>query len=213
MRMAKKYQMDKIHKRLASLVESQWPKNLIEWDQYQTTISRHPELFLEPAAAISLASEHNIKRVLPVAFYLLSIADPNQEYESELTGEPTATPPSRARWDLLGHRDYRKLIVGKEKITLEVKRIRGITFACPHNEYKYGSRIDHVCLETFRSGSPSAEHRFDALKFLSPLTDDDCSNKTRQLNRKEFWKKLPEFFGIEGIDLCECVSLVSIRLF
>ena len=194
MRMAKKYQMDKIHKRLASLVESQWPKNLSEWDQYQTTISQHPELSLEPAAAISLASEHNIKRILPIAFYLLSMADANQEYESKPADKPSVTP-SRARWNLLSHNDYRKLIVGKERIALEVKRIRDTPFSCSHNGRSYDPVPYQNCIVTFRPGNPSAEHRFDVLKFLTPRGDGNCSNPIRTLNRKEFWKKLPEFFA------------------
>ena len=67
-RMANKYQMVNIYKHLVLLVETQWPQSLIGWDHYQNAAGKYPRLLLNPAAAIALASENGVKRILPVAF-------------------------------------------------------------------------------------------------------------------------------------------------
>ena len=207
-RMANKYQMVNIYKHLVLLVETQWPQSLIGWDHYQNAAGKYPRLLLDPAAAIALASENGVKRILPVAFYLLSIADEKKDYRNKYTFRSKSLTSLNSdsslfynvpfvRWELLTHKNFRKLMTGKEKIAQELKKYQNNSFSCSCN-YLNCATVAEFKAELSRS---LPNYRFDVLRFLSPK--EDCLAKTREGMRKEFWEKLPSIFGIEGIDTCK----------
>ena len=208
--MTSKYQMVHIHVHLVSLVEAQWPRSLIEWDHYQNAVSKYPQLLLDPAAAIALASENGIKRILPVAFYLLSIADEKKDYcaKSNLRAEArtnSSSGPSQipfydipfVRWELLTHKDFRKLMTGKEKIALKLKNYQNNSYSCSCNNHNC-TAVAEFKADLARS---LPNYRFDILRFLQPK--EDCLAKIKKEMRKEFWGKLPSIFKIEGVNMCK----------
>ncbi|PAV15175.1 hypothetical protein PNOK_0893600 [Pyrrhoderma noxium] len=167
MRLAKKYSMDKIIHQLSAAVLAQWPRSLLAYQNYISGISaaisssgantpepspangsrtkmgrNHdfvcvPPPHLEPAAAITLANEHeSLKSILPIAFYMLSLRSPFVNYPDSSHSSsvyPTSTSGAGAgagststsggaaylegaRWDLLSSADMRRLYAGQANL-------------------------------------------------------------------------------------------------
>ena len=165
MRLAKKYSMDKIIHQLSAAVLAQWPRSLLAYQNYisgisaaisssgsntpepssvngsRTKMSRNhdfvcvPPPHLEPAAAITLANEHeSLKSILPIAFYMLSLRSPfvnypdsshsSSVYPSSTSGAGAGASSTSggaaylegARWDLLSSADMRRLYAGQANL-------------------------------------------------------------------------------------------------
>lgn len=124
LRIAVKYDMESLRKRLVSVVADEWPLTLEAWDLWQenilktwprpgsrnTTFCTFNEWAPEPASAIMFARAFGCAEILPAAFYLLStIKDP----------KPWDTPgmeevrTHRARWHLLDATAWQTLYRGR----------------------------------------------------------------------------------------------------
>jgi hypothetical protein len=128
LKMATKYQFDRLRERIVKHVESDWPTTLHAWDFRQAEIIRyqkdHPEPkegefthehFPEPVSAIRLAREFNIPTILPAAFYHLSTVPPENHWEGE-AGQDEYW--QRARWDLMQHGDFMNLLFFNTRVWL-----------------------------------------------------------------------------------------------
>lgn len=85
LKMATKYQLDAIRARIVSAIEADWPLSLDEWNKVDLLMDLKSkgdglrfkclpsDAFLpEPAAAIALARQFDIPKILPAAYYELS---------------------------------------------------------------------------------------------------------------------------------------------
>lgn len=87
-----------------------------------TTSCSDPPPHLEPAAAITLANEHEtLKSILPIAFYMLSLRSPFVDYPSSSSAGNVDSPLAKvylegARWDLLSSSDMRRLYAGQANL-------------------------------------------------------------------------------------------------
>ncbi|KDQ58288.1 hypothetical protein JAAARDRAFT_177480 [Jaapia argillacea MUCL 33604] len=136
MRLCGKYQIDGLLGYLKGLIESAWPKTLVEWDTLETEIDlkldfrRYGESlddfiddqYPEPASAIVLAREFDITSILPAAFYHLSRLDTEMD-DKKNRGDYDDTFMSRlgegqraANWGCLSSSDLLSLIRGRERI-------------------------------------------------------------------------------------------------
>ena len=130
MRLATKYQVDSLCKRIANHLEQQWPKTLEEYAQLQSTREaawdirtrfRTPPVyasFPEPAAAISLAVEYNIPSILPAAFYALAMSNPElNAWDCALESSFQYDKTRPARWSLLDKGSLLRCYQGKHTLS------------------------------------------------------------------------------------------------
>ncbi|KAJ7284050.1 hypothetical protein C8J57DRAFT_1053191 [Mycena rebaudengoi] len=122
--MATKYEMDTLRTRIVTQIEADWPSTLAEWDRLETEIGslaifdddgvcldrRLPE----PGAAISLAMDYRITKILPAAFYHLSRLSTTADWDADPNGldEDART----ARWSFLHATELKLLLKVRETI-------------------------------------------------------------------------------------------------
>ncbi|KAI0074102.1 hypothetical protein K474DRAFT_1602155 [Panus rudis PR-1116 ss-1] len=133
LRLASKYQIEPLRERLVELFLHSWPKTLTEFDsaekafrekafhhqvhgdrQFRINDRFAEDSFPEPASAIQLARELDIRGVLPAAFYSLARIpfDNDRETRHKLYGPAIRT----ARWCMLDLEGHRQVIRGREKL-------------------------------------------------------------------------------------------------
>ena len=143
-----------------------------------------------------------------MAFYLLSIADEKKDYRNKYTFRSKSLTSLNSdsslfynvpfvRWELLTHKDFRKLMTGKEKIALKLKNYQNNSYSCSCNNHNC-TAVAEFKADLARS---LPNYRFDILRFLRPK--EDCLAKIKKEMRKEFWGKLPSIFKIEGVNTCK----------
>ncbi|KAJ7682566.1 hypothetical protein DFH06DRAFT_1314768 [Mycena polygramma] len=133
--MATKYEMEALRDRIVAQLQADWPNTLTEWDRLETEVeslldeheSKDDEtvdgLYLderlpEPAAAIRLAMDCNVPRILPAALYHLSRLKTDDDWLEYRKDRTTLLQTSRtARWDLLEAADYKLLLKIREMLT------------------------------------------------------------------------------------------------
>ena len=206
MRLAKKYDMDKLIRLLIPLVEAQWPRTLMEWDVYTVHNKKHPEAHLEPAAAIVLATEHNITSILPAAYYLLSQIGIYDDYDSN----GPKTRKLTARWDMLSPRDYRRLIYGKETLPGIIESLAATVFRCSSEQ----------CGRKLALLSALRDQR-DFLSIITPLdlASIPCSScrswmfrDPPRILRQKAWDGLPVIFNF-GNDISAFPEIDDFRAY
>jgi len=116
--LADKYNLHGMKGFVQSTLEAEWPRSLEHWDLMDNRrstmqiegIMMSSDLFPEPAAAVRLAKQYQIKTVLPAALYHLSRSDREKKgAPAAAGGAGTQTPrgsaaksgDARARWDLV----------------------------------------------------------------------------------------------------------------
>lgn len=131
LRLADKYDIESLRKRLVSIVVNQWPLTLDAWDKqreefYASWPAGLPsdadsdddemeqdlhDYLPEPASAIAFAREFDCPEILPAAFYGLSINKGLVDWDHyDHDSEPMLYP---ARWSLLDAASWRTLYRGR----------------------------------------------------------------------------------------------------
>ncbi|KAF8195644.1 hypothetical protein K438DRAFT_1826289 [Mycena galopus ATCC 62051] len=131
--MAVKYEMDRLRDRIVTQLQADWPYSLAEWDRLETEIRCLEEehnnadhyavdgLYLderlpEPAAAIRLATEWDIPRIMPSAVYHLSRLTTENDWLEGREDRLTLVERT-ARWDLLEAADLKLVLKVREMLT------------------------------------------------------------------------------------------------
>ncbi|KAJ6490351.1 hypothetical protein C8R47DRAFT_1014560 [Mycena vitilis] len=132
--MATKYEMEALRDRIVAQLQADWPNTLTEWDRLETEVesimdeheSKEGELvdglylderLPEPAAAIRLAMDCNVPRIMPAALYHLSRLRTDDDWLQYHEDRPTLIQVNRtARWDLLEAADYKLLLKIREML-------------------------------------------------------------------------------------------------
>ncbi|KAH8113883.1 hypothetical protein DFH11DRAFT_1743985 [Phellopilus nigrolimitatus] len=222
--MATKYEMTAVRERIVKHVEEDWPIDLAGWDIFEDNVlglERYkPDALLdriipEPASAIMLARRFNIPRILPAAFYCLSMINAHHDWSNHV--EPDSTDETSddgsedwpmdlgtktARWSLLSAKDLLDLTRG-----IEVLKKKGTNLNIDYSESK--TICGSSCPETFRDAvddikSEASEH--DLIYALRNVDDDclDCSHCQSRFSRKvkslreSIWESLPRYFNLIG---------------
>ncbi|EIM82193.1 uncharacterized protein STEHIDRAFT_23738, partial [Stereum hirsutum FP-91666 SS1] len=137
LKMANKYQVDKIRRIIIERLESDWPQSLADWRRLEAEIEvmgsdgwahvEDPDTMVhlhldrrlpEPASAIRLAQEYNIPSILPAAYYQLSRL--TVEYDTESVEQDAEAfvmthgiVQRTAQWSLLEGRDFMRVLRGQ----------------------------------------------------------------------------------------------------
>ncbi|KAF7352601.1 BTB domain-containing protein [Mycena venus] len=132
--MATKYEMEALRERIVTQLQADWPHSLGEWDRLETEIcgleAEHDDdddymvddLYLderlpEPAAAIRVAADLNVPRILPSAVYHLSRLSTDDDWLELHKTRTTLGLARTARWDLLEAADLKLVLKVRELIT------------------------------------------------------------------------------------------------
>ncbi|KAJ7648500.1 hypothetical protein B0H17DRAFT_958921 [Mycena rosella] len=132
--MATKYEMEPLRERIVAQLEADWPTSVAEWDRLGTEVRalrwEHStsggytvdDLYLddrlpEPGAAIRLAMDFNIPKILPAAFYHLSRLSIDADWLEFRKNRERLGLERTARWDLLEAGDFKLLLKLREVIT------------------------------------------------------------------------------------------------
>ncbi|KAF7301876.1 BTB domain-containing protein [Mycena indigotica] len=122
---ATKYEMDALRDRIVTQLEADWPYTLRGWDRLESEIEglieededgdvdglHIDDKLPEPCAAVRLAVECSIPKILPSALYHLSRLDIQDDWlESRKDDSRSTTTNRTARWDLLVGDDFRLLL-------------------------------------------------------------------------------------------------------
>ena len=223
MRLVKKYDLEHLRSTLASRVEAQWPQSLVEWSVYKDYTKRlaaHLLLsdarILEPAAAIRLATDHDIPRILPAAFYALSCLNIDDDWETRkdrLKRTGRLLLPS-ARWHLLTQSDHSRLRRGERELNKAgrdyfKKLSTGTLCTIPNCHMQFRDTVGSAVEAIF-----AAQERRDMLEVLDIHMKAEswktlctlCRSKIQKQardTRENIWQRLPEFFGLGDIPGCE----------
>ncbi|KAJ7178919.1 hypothetical protein C8R46DRAFT_887153 [Mycena filopes] len=135
--MAIKYEMEPLRDRIIAQLQADWPNSLAEWDRLETeahalwiehasaaaTDFKIASLSLddrlpEPAAAIRLAADCNIPKIMPAAVYHLSRLETDQDWleSHKETSDANYDCNRTARWDLLEAADLKLVLKLRETI-------------------------------------------------------------------------------------------------
>ncbi|KAF7291045.1 BTB domain-containing protein [Mycena chlorophos] len=215
--MATKYEMDALRNRIVSQLQADWPHTLREWDRLESEIEalveEHEscdELMVdethlddrlpEPCAAIRLAMECRIPKILPAALYHLSRLDIDDDWfecrqnDAMDDGEPRRT----ARWDLLLGDDFRLLLKLRHLLSNydydEIYANYGAASSC---------RSPEACLDGWYKTRGHWESCTDPLKELQSFVQDrpstlckhcwsSAQNKAQDA-REDLWKEICMF--------------------
>lgn len=134
LKLASKYQMEELRKRIVFRVEADWPQSISEWHRFDTTpmpkapsdatytCPRSKTLILEPVSAIRLARTYNIPAILPAAFYHLSRLSIERSWNAccgshaKLEAISDIRYKIGARWELATGDDFRCLLHGRRAL-------------------------------------------------------------------------------------------------
>lgn len=206
-KMALKYKVDYITDVLSEQLEQDWPKNIWEWDAYESDHalyikggrSNYADMNPEPVAAIQFAREANLQSILPAAFYQLSTISMECDFDKQARLDPSLLSDYRcARWSELTKEDLFCLIAGRDSLATLLKKIQlWFVTLIPAEESK--CREAWTLMPTLKSD--------DILRELQELCKPDklpgalmcksCRDKVNERGRKEreaIWKLLPQYF-------------------
>ncbi|KIP07173.1 hypothetical protein PHLGIDRAFT_127803 [Phlebiopsis gigantea 11061_1 CR5-6] len=146
MRIATKYQIDTVRRRIIDIMHDSWPQTFEHWLRYQSEIAvlrtmhagrddglvdgkSFEECIPEPASAIRFAQDFDVPSILPFAFYTLAGIPIHHDWDEMRKGNghkrsANARTQSRtARWDLLDVQDYKKVMAYREALAERVCQV------------------------------------------------------------------------------------------
>ncbi|KZT25476.1 hypothetical protein NEOLEDRAFT_1065077 [Neolentinus lepideus HHB14362 ss-1] len=238
--MCNKYDIKDFRKQIISRMEGDWPTTLNAWDDLELEISQRwqtsqirlrmaycvDDILPEPVSAINLAHECNVPTILPAAFYHLSrlplvfvrgtYITINYEEAGDAIFHDIAADGylerggRTASWQDLSSADHFRLMMGKESIRGEVRRLldelldassSSICPSCPKD--LISSFVD----KTQRSMDRKTT-RFDPLSMLCETVDKNMSpsacpqcrwraSDMMERLRETLWAKLPFCFHVK----------------
>lgn len=148
MRIATKYEIDPVRRRVIDIMHDSWPQTFEDWLRYQSEITiirtmhagslsddglvdgkSFEERIPEPASAIRFAQDFDVPSILPLAFYTLAGIPIHHDWDEARKGgghkrSANARTQSRtARWDLLDVQDYKKVMACREALAGRVCQV------------------------------------------------------------------------------------------
>ena len=157
MKLASKYEIDAMRKRIVALVEDTWPRSLEQWllfhaqaNVIQDTYDVADGQFIcgkdfarrvpEPAVAVCIVRDFDIPSVLPCAYYTLACISFDHDWgTNEKPSLPLALGYALARWHMLDIVDMETVLRGWEELVrimalnvrwASVKRVRDVLESC-----------------------------------------------------------------------------------
>ncbi|KAJ7180332.1 hypothetical protein C8R43DRAFT_871141 [Mycena crocata] len=213
--MATKYEMEPLRERIVAQLTADWPTSLTEWDRLETEIiglteehSSSAESYMvdglhvddrlpEPGAAIRLAMDWNIPKILPSAFYHLSRLTTDADWLECRKDRGSMFLERTARWDLLEAADLRLLLKLRENITACESLVTAPPKLC-HSPDDCEDWWDTTCRRWDNAKDPlELMKKFVELRPSRGLCKP-CWNATKDLvqeRRCELWD-----------EICECVE-------
>ncbi|KAJ7232197.1 hypothetical protein B0H12DRAFT_1029079 [Mycena haematopus] len=195
--MATKYEMDGLRDRIVTQLQADWPQSLVEWDRLETEIrcleEEHEsaedddymvdDLYLderlpEPAAAIRLAMDWNVPKIMPSAVYHLSRLKTSDDWLERHQSRTNLYLDRTARWDLLEAPDL--------KLVLKVREILTSFYYFPLH-ITAGSCDSETCDDQWRKTYCQWQVARDPLDLMKKFVD----TRPRDLC-KHCWKNLRE---------------------
>lgn len=216
--MATKYEMEALRERIVVQLQADWPYSLGEWDRLETEIQglkdEHSDaddltvhdLYLderlpEPVAAIRLATDWNIPKIMPSAVYHLSRLSTKNDWLERRKHREDLELERTARWDLLEAPDFMLLLKVRELI-----KVKGYSFKYSNACFPKTCTSAGACEKWWDDASVRWQMSRDPLdlmkKFLETRPRDLCKHcwnpakvKVRQC-RLDLWD-----------EICECVAV------
>lgn len=200
MRLATKYQIETVRKRVVEILHDSWPRTYEQWRRFESEISvvreihgdrldhlvdgkSFDERIPEPAAAIRFARDFDVPSILPFAFYTLAGISQSNDWDvarkadSRKRSLAAAVMERTARWSHLDIVDYRTFVKCREALTMDIFSIIE----------KFG-RLEKVLANTLGEycvgHAESACHArvgvvFDAWHSHGPLEEEDKINAAK----------------------------------
>lgn len=142
MRLATKYQVGTVRKRVVDIIEDSWPRSFEQWLRFNGEVSALQKLYKtgdksltggkpfadhipEPAAAIRFAREFDVPSILPFAYYVLAGIPSTKDWDRyhhipALNDVLSALPVRVARWGLLDNVDLLRVLSGREELVWHI---------------------------------------------------------------------------------------------
>lgn len=178
-RLADKYLIEPLHRRLVREVRGAWPTTIIDYDIKQAEIEsvsvlplnarlkyggRLADVIPEPASAILFAQEFNCPEILPAAFYTLSLIPVAHDWDDgQLDWELQRYEPL-ARWSILDRENLVRYLHGCQSL----------------NQYR--PRITHFmcneCRDPFGMEEPVSNRCYQYIKRLFEVVWDHGPSQT-----------------------------------
>ncbi|KAJ7228445.1 hypothetical protein GGX14DRAFT_345544 [Mycena pura] len=215
--MATKYEMDSLRNRIVTQLEADWPGSLPEWDRLETEVAgftkehtnetnlKVDDLYLderlpEPCAAIRLAMDMNIPKILPSAMYHLSRLSIHDDWlEARKDDRASLGLDRTARWDLLEVSDFKLLLKLRETIS-------EVHFRSLYNPPAKSCRTPEGCAEMWNKACCKWEQTDDHLEEMRKLANARSTQGLCRLcwseARSSFSEKRVELWD----DICECIE-------
>lgn len=224
--LATKYEIGKLRQPIVDLLESAWPISLWDWDLLETEIQgmkatwpdrQSPDSPLqyldnylpEPASAIQLAEECDVRTILPAAFYQLSRTSVYAErpISSEFDEEREGNGQRTARWSTLSNPNILCLMRGKLQLQLASQSLLSVSVTqkcrldpsiCSlHRQYAVLNDLHDEC----KNSRDILSTLLRARKQLSfgPDICSECMHGLRETVdhiRLAIWAQLPDFFQL-----------------
>ena len=134
MKLASKYEMDVLRKRIVALVEDTWPCSFKQWLLFRAQINVIRDTYMaadrrliygkdfsesvpEPAAAVRIARDFDIPSVLPCAYYTLACISFDHDWDrNEWRESPLALGLAFARWRMVDWVDMGRILRGRREL-------------------------------------------------------------------------------------------------
>lgn len=138
MKLAMKYGVESLQRRVTEIMEESWPTTLPQWIRFnaeyvalkkkKTQIIGLDSFFVrhvpEPAAAIRFGEDFDMPSILPFAFYTLATITAHYNFDDRsLSMRTLRMNPRLARWSLLDAEDLARLIRGREAVATHCRWI------------------------------------------------------------------------------------------
>ncbi|KAI0055890.1 hypothetical protein BV25DRAFT_1719423 [Artomyces pyxidatus] len=226
LRLATKYDAQKIRKVVVRALQMQWPMLLSEWNAVQDSYvvpetealmageTDLSHIHADPAHAIRLGTDLDVPAILPVAYYdLMSI------YELQSPDAAEAGESRQAELSVLTNAELHRLLVGRGALRAWVRQrmIAPLRTVLPHS----ACALDGACAKTlqaklgeFRTGLSGGTYACDPVAWLKTASEvcmlgtrDEvacvhCKSAARDCLmglRYELWTKLPQLFRLDHL--------------
>lgn len=199
MKLATKYEVESVRKRIIEIMEDSWPTTLEAWELFvgemasivRTALRTEMQGNLwhsripEPVAAIRFAQEFDIPSILPFAFYTLSTIPVANDYDAMcVDGVDRPGAPCAARWALMDRANLMTLLQGRETLSEHRQSLSPgassfwWTLCSPE---KYGGCIAQLA-PCVTQKIPDMVKRWQA-EYFSGISDNDTADLLHRLNK------------------------------
>ncbi|TDL17688.1 hypothetical protein BD410DRAFT_544472 [Rickenella mellea] len=218
LKLAVKYEVETVRKRIVEQVKAMWPATLDEWDAIQDLYTSKLQsgdvpasgLLPEPVILILISKYAEVSHALPTAFYHLSRMKTSLHWIDD-TGN--TVPPFRfARWNDLNREDLWRVLKGREMLSQYMRKsfCQWVTESKFRHPECTTRKLCKEALDTmWRDMGSEFLDTHDALNALRLIARPSSSNKHKFCSkclehntnlltriRKAIWKSMAEIFEL-----------------